>query len=225
MAQEEHITVLSGPPSTVDIPCPNPPPPPSGREFQVSTCFSKEPLLIEAAGKEDGGLSEGHEEVADGEVDNEHVGRRPEASAPGRGRLLSGGASAGELPANTCAHACVPIHTCVLALRPELPGHRPSHCPASTSQTALEPGITGREVRPREAATHASLVLPSQHLCSSHPRGWQRGEELTMVSTGQVLPGTLSLIIIHLCVYPPPSFSSKHTEAPTREAACGHKTQ
>lgn len=225
MAQEEHITVSRGPPSTVDIPCPNPPPPPSRREFQGSTCFSKEPLLIEAAGEEDGGLSEGHEEIADREVDNEHVGRRPEASAPGRGQMLSGGASSGERPSNTCAHACIPMHTRVLAQGHELLGHRPSHCPASTSQTALEPGIMGSEVRPRKAATHASLILLSQHLCSPHPEGWQRGEELTMVSTGQVLPRTLSLTIIHLCVYPPPSLSSKHTEVPTREAACDRKTQ
>lgn len=207
MAQEEHITVSSGPPSTVDIPCPKPPPPPSRREFQVSTCFSKEPLLIEAAGEEDGGLSEGHEEVADCEVDNEHVGRCPEASAPGRGQMLSGGASSGELPSNTCAHACIPMHTCVLALKHELLGHRPFRCPASTSQTVLEPGIMGREVRPCKAATHASLVLLSQHLCSPHPQGWQRGEELMMVSTDQVLPRTLlqssicvSIPLLHFAV-------------------------
>lgn len=66
-----------------------------------------------------------------------------------------------ELPANTCAHACVPIHTCVLALRPELPGHRPSHCPASTSQTALEPGIGQRSETPRRQLMPLRAPPPS----------------------------------------------------------------
>lgn len=66
----------------------------------MSTCLSKEPLLIKAAGEEDRGLGEGHEEVADREVDNEHVGRCPEASAPVRGQKLSGGSSAGESLSN-----------------------------------------------------------------------------------------------------------------------------
>lgn len=51
---------------------------------RVSTCLPKEPLLIEAAGEEDRGLRERHEEVADGKVDNEHVCRCPQASAPVR---------------------------------------------------------------------------------------------------------------------------------------------
>lgn len=122
-AQEEHIAFSSGPPSTVDIPCPNPPPPSSKRESQVSTCLPKEPLLIDAAGEEDGGLGEGHEEVADCEVDDEHVGRSPEPSAPVRGQKLSGGASAGELPSNTCAHTCMLVH------RHELLAHRPIPLP------------------------------------------------------------------------------------------------
>lgn len=50
----------------------------------MSTCLPKEPPLIEAAGEDDRGLGEGHEEVTDRKVDNEHVGRRPEASAPVR---------------------------------------------------------------------------------------------------------------------------------------------
>lgn len=53
---------------------------------------------MEAAGEEDRGLGEGHEKVTDREVDNEHVGRCPESSAPVEGQKLSGGASAGELP-------------------------------------------------------------------------------------------------------------------------------
>lgn len=64
----------------------------------MSTCLPEEPPLIEAAGEEDRGLGEGHEKVADCEVDNEHVGGCPEASGPVKGRKLSGGASALELP-------------------------------------------------------------------------------------------------------------------------------
>jgi hypothetical protein len=43
-------------------------------------------LLVEAADKEDGRLGEGHEEVTGREVDNEHVGGGPQASAPVRVR-------------------------------------------------------------------------------------------------------------------------------------------
>lgn len=208
MAQEEHITVSSGPPSTVDIPCPIPPPPPNRREFQVSTCFSKEPLLIEAAGEEDGGLSEGHEEVADREVDNEHVGRSPEASAPGRGQMLSGGASAGELSSNTCAHACIPMHTCVLALRHELLGHRPSRCPASTSQTALEPGIMGREVRPPQGSNSGLSCPPLPASLQSSPselvkgRGADDGVHGSGTSTNLVSYNHPSLCLSPLLPFP-----------------------
>lgn len=50
----------------------------------MPTCLPKEPLLVEAAGKEDRGLSERHEEVADCQVDDEHVCRCPQASIPVR---------------------------------------------------------------------------------------------------------------------------------------------
>lgn len=84
----------------------------------MSTCRPKEPPLIEAAGEDDRSLGERHEEVADCEVDNEHVGRCPEASAPVRGQKLSGGASTGEPPSITHAHMHIHTWTCA---------HRPMH--------------------------------------------------------------------------------------------------
>lgn len=142
-APEGQIIFSSRPPSRVGTPCHSPPPPSSKREPQVSTCLPKEPPLIEAAGKENRSLGKGHEEVADCEVDDEHVGRHPEASAPVRGWKSSEGASAGELPSLTPVHTLTHTYnmptymhmTNVHALRGELLGHRPIPPAVSTSPT------------------------------------------------------------------------------------------
>lgn len=81
---------------------------------RVSTCLPKEPLLIEAAGKEDRGLRERHEEVADGEVDNEHVCRCLQASAPVRseeGRACFPLPPELWGPALTLRYSCMHMHT------------------------------------------------------------------------------------------------------------------
>lgn len=46
------------------------------------TFLSKDPPLVHAGGEEDGRLGEAHQQVGDGQVDDEHVGRRPQAAAP-----------------------------------------------------------------------------------------------------------------------------------------------
>lgn len=187
-AQEEHITFSSGPPSTVDIPCPNPPPPSSKRESQVSTCLSKEPLLVDAADKEDGGLGEGHEEVADCEVDDEHVGGSPEPSAPVRGQKLSGGASAGELPSNTRAH------TCMLAHRHELLAHRPIPLPSKYQPNSSGAWHCGLRSETLQGSNSCLSSSPSPVFLQSSPSGLAKGRG---VDDGAHRPGTFTNLISH----------------------------
>lgn len=42
------------------------------------TCFAKDPALVQGVDEEDGRLRDGHEEVADRQVHDEEVGRRPQ---------------------------------------------------------------------------------------------------------------------------------------------------
>lgn len=46
------------------------------------TFLSKDPPLVHAGGEEDGRLGDAHQQVCDGQVDDEHVGRSPKAAAP-----------------------------------------------------------------------------------------------------------------------------------------------
>lgn len=46
------------------------------------TFLPKYPPLVHAGGEEDGRLGDAHQQVGDGQVDDEHVGRRPQAAAP-----------------------------------------------------------------------------------------------------------------------------------------------
>lgn len=47
------------------------------------TFLPEDPPLVHAGGEEDGRLGDAHQQVGDGQVDDEHVGRRPQAAAPG----------------------------------------------------------------------------------------------------------------------------------------------
>lgn len=46
------------------------------------TLLSEDPPLVHAGGEEDGRLGDAHQQVSDGQVDDEHVGRRPQAATP-----------------------------------------------------------------------------------------------------------------------------------------------
>lgn len=171
MAQEEHITVLSGHPPS-DIPAPTPPPSPAeGNSMSTWLPVSHWWRLL---AKKTGPEKDMRKPLtARRLIMNMLAGvRRPLLL---EGLLLARRSFCWELPREHMC-SCLRTHTPVCACSSGLSCRaRPSRCPASTSQTALEPGITGREgERPREAATHASLsVPPLPHLCSSH-RGWQR---------------------------------------------------
>lgn len=49
---------------------------------QRSTFLPEDPPLVHAGGEEDGRLGDAHQQVGDGQVNDEHVGRRPQAAAP-----------------------------------------------------------------------------------------------------------------------------------------------
>lgn len=44
----------------------------------MDTCLAKDPALVQGVDEEDGRLRDGHEEVADRQVHDEEVGRRPQ---------------------------------------------------------------------------------------------------------------------------------------------------
>jgi len=46
------------------------------------TFLSKDPPLVHAGGEEDGRLGDAHQQVGDGQVNDEHVGRRPQTATP-----------------------------------------------------------------------------------------------------------------------------------------------
>ena len=48
------------------------------------TFLSKDPPLVHAGGEEDGRLGDAHQQVCDGQVDDEHVSRRPQAATPAK---------------------------------------------------------------------------------------------------------------------------------------------
>lgn len=50
------------------------------------TCFAKDPALVQGVDEEDGRLRDGHEEVADGQVHDEEVGRRAQLLVAGTRR-------------------------------------------------------------------------------------------------------------------------------------------
>lgn len=54
----------------------------------MSTFLSKDPPLVHAGGEEDGRLGDAHQEVGDGQVNDEHVGGRPQAATPAHTRML-----------------------------------------------------------------------------------------------------------------------------------------
>lgn len=54
------------------------------------TCFSKDPPLVHAGGEEDRSLGDAHEQVRDRQVDDEHVGRRPQTATPATRKTRSG---------------------------------------------------------------------------------------------------------------------------------------
>lgn len=49
---------------------------------RLSTFLPEDPPLVHAGGEEDGRLGDAHQQVGDGQVDDEHVGWRPQAAAP-----------------------------------------------------------------------------------------------------------------------------------------------
>lgn len=53
------------------------------------TLLSKDPSLVHAGGEEDGRLRDAHQQVGDGQVDDEHVGRRPQTTTPANIKDLS----------------------------------------------------------------------------------------------------------------------------------------
>ncbi len=54
----------------------------SGWLSVVGTFLSKDPPLVHAGGEEDGRLGDTHQQVCDRQVNDEHVGRRPQAVSP-----------------------------------------------------------------------------------------------------------------------------------------------
>ena len=46
------------------------------------TFLSKDPPLVHAGGEEDGRLCDAHQQVGDRQVNDEHVGWRPQAATP-----------------------------------------------------------------------------------------------------------------------------------------------
>ena len=49
---------------------------------QSGTFLSKDPPLVHAGGEEDGRLSDAHQQVCDRQVNDEHIGRCPQAATP-----------------------------------------------------------------------------------------------------------------------------------------------
>ena len=189
--------------------CPLPQPSPSlqpGGPWP-STCLPKEPPLMEAAGKEDGRLGEGHEEVADSEVDDEHVGGCPEASGPVRARsrirrCVCRGASLGYTRAHT--------HTRVSLLRPSGPLCR-THIPFSdtplvlgTLQANSRRGLpllraqhspSSSHLLPAQAPLLVSALLESLHCSFS---GTAQGAEAGACTNASPPPPSVT----RLCFYP-----------------------
>lgn len=52
------------------------------------TLLSKDPSLVHAGGEEDGRLRDTHQQVGDGQVDDEHVGWRPQTTTPANIKTL-----------------------------------------------------------------------------------------------------------------------------------------
>lgn len=156
----------------------------------MCTCFPKEPSLIEAAGEEDRGLGEGHEEITDCEVDNEHVGRCPQASAPARIRRCQEGFPEGlSLPYPMTMHVHIHIHMCISELHvnictgvSQIHMHIYAHTCASNPHVPSHMSVqTDREEllghRPISLSSRCLLHTTGAKSCglSGHPQGVSLG--------------------------------------------------